>query len=159
MACKALVQEGEARLKISDTLIVVLSDMHSGGSTALFPNRFWQFKHTNHTPTMQQREMWEHFDRCARYAADNRWGKRLITIHNGDSIDGNHHGSIQAVTLNTDEQCEIHKELMGHFLTRAGYNRQQGDKLFYVSGTETHVGEKEEGIAKDLRAEETDEGR
>ena len=141
-----------------DTLVVVLSDLHSGGSTALFPNRFWQFKHTNHTPTPGQLAMFEHFDKCAKYAAKRRRNKRLIMVHDGDSIDGNHHGSIQAVTLNTDEQCEIHTDLMDHFLTRAGFNKKIGDKLFYVSGTETHVGDKEEGIAKDLRAEKTENG-
>ena len=141
-----------------DTLISILSDTHSGGSSALFPNRFWQFKHTNHTPTPKQRAMFEHFDKCAKYAGKARKNKRLILVHDGDSIDGNHHGSIQAVTLNADEQCEIHIDLMDHFLTKAGFNKKKGDKLFYVSGTETHVGEKEEGIAKDLSAEKTESG-
>ncbi len=138
-----------------DTFIVVLSDMHSGGSTALFPNRFWQFKHTNHTPTEKQRAMFEHFDKCAKYAGKSRKNKRLIMVHDGDSIEGVHHGSIEAVTFNRDEQCEVHVDLMDHFMKRARFSRKQGDRLFYVSGTESHVGDKEEQIAKDLGAEKS----
>lgn len=125
--------------------------MHSGGSTALFPNRFWQFKHGNHTPDAKQKEMWEHFAKCAEYVKQNRKGKRLIVIHDGDAIEGVHHHSLQAVTFDTDEQADIHIELMDYFLQTVNYG--ENDKLFYVSGTEAHVGEKEEKIAKDLQAE------
>ena len=138
-----------------DTLISILSDTHSGGSSALFPNRFWQFKHTNHTPTPKQRAMFEHFDKCAKYAGKARKNKRLIMVHDGDAIEGVHHGSIEAITFNRDEQCEVHVDLMDHFMKQARFSRKQGDRLFYVSGTESHVGDKEEGIAKDLCAEKT----
>jgi hypothetical protein len=138
-------------MKIQDTLIVVLSDTHSGGSTALFPNRYMQFKHSDHKPSKLQRAMWKHFEKCAQYAREHRQGKRLIVIHNGDAIEGVHHGSLQAVTFIKDEQAEIHIELMDYFLTAADFNRET-DQLFYVSGTEVHVGEKEDRIAKDLGA-------
>lgn len=140
-------------MKVADTLEVILSDMHSGGSTALFPDRFIQFKHVNHTPTHLQREIFQHFTKCADYAREHRKGRRLIVIHDGDAIEGVHHNSQQVITQNKDEQADIHTELMDYFLRRARFGREKGDRLYYVSGTETHVDDKEQKIAKDLKAE------
>jgi len=145
-------------MKIVDTLLVVLSDMHSGSSTALFPNRFWQDEHQNHTPTDHQKEMYKVFEKCAEYARDNRKGRRLIVVHNGDSIEGIHHNSLQICVLNKSSQAEIHTELMDTFLRKAKFDKKQGDRLFYVRGTETHVEDKETEIAKDLSAEKTPDG-
>jgi hypothetical protein len=55
------------------------------------------------------------------------------------------------VTFIKDEQADIHIDLMDYFLTASGYDRKT-DQLFYVSGTEVHVGDKEDQIAKDLNA-------
>ena len=143
-----------------DTLVVVLSDLHSGGSTALFPNRFWQSTTTehNHTPTQRQAAMYKHFERCMEYAAQNRRGKRLVVVHDGDAIEGVHHNSIQVITQNKAEQAGIHIDLMDTFLKRTRFSKKNGDLLYYVSGTETHVGDIEQSIAKDLSAENNPEG-
>lgn len=141
-----------------DTLIAGLSDLHSGSSVALFPDRFMQFKHGNHTPTQAQREMYDHFLACADYAGKQRKGKRLVVVHNGDAIEGVHHSTRQVVTYVKDEQAEIHSELMDTFLGRVKFSRKAGDKLFYVSGTEAHVNDKEDQIAKDLPTEPNPEG-
>lgn len=143
-------------MNITDTLVCVLSDMHSGSTRALFPNRFVQFKHINHTPTPEQARMWEHFNASAEQVKQARQNKRLLVIHDGDSIEGQHHGSPQVITQDKAEQVEIHAELMDHFLQVAGF--QDGDKLYYVSGTETHTGDHEEQCAADLDAEENPEG-
>lgn len=96
--------------------------------------------------------MYRHFTKCAEYARDRRKGNRLIVVHDGDAIDGNHHGSLQAVTFDPAEQAEVHIELMDTFLRTANFTSKT-DRLFYVSGTETHVGDGENGIAADLEAE------
>lgn len=140
----------------SDTVIAVLSDMHSGGSTALFPNKFWQFKHTNHTPTPQDKKIFAHFDKCAASVAKQRKGKRLIIVHDGDAIEGYHHNTLQVHTANKAEQAELHIELMDHFMKRVGYTK--GDALYYINGTETHTGEVEQEIARDLGAKKNPEG-
>ena len=149
-----MVGKGQA-LITKDTFIVVLSDMHSGGSTALFPNRFWQSTTTehNHTPTRRQKQMYRHFVDCMEYARENREGKRLIVIHDGDAIEGYHHNTTQVITSNKKEQAELHIELMDTFLRHTKWSKQDGDQLYYVSGTETHTGDVEHGIAKDLSAE------
>lgn len=145
-------------MKVADTLLVVLSDMHSGGSTALFPNRFWQDEHQNHTPNDCQKEIYKVFEQCGEYAREHRKGKRLIVIHNGDSIDGVHHNSLQICVHNKASQAEIHEELMDIFLRKSKFDKKQGDRLFYVRGTETHVEDIETEIAKDLSAEKTPTG-
>lgn len=115
-----------------------------------------QFKHTNHSPTPKQKQLYRHFDACAKAVAKLRQGKRLIVVHDGDAIEGVHHDSSQNVTRNKAEQCKIHIELMDHFLQTVNYGKR--DTLYYVSGTETHVGDDEEGIGADLGAQETPEG-
>lgn len=139
-----------------DVLFVGVSDMHSGGSTALCLNRLWQGKHNNHTPTRQQREMYAHFETCIAEVRAARKGKRVVLVHNGDAIDGVHHHSPQAITLLKDEQIEIHTELMDVFMRGIGW--AGGDLLYYTYGTECHVGDKEERCAADLGAVENRDG-
>jgi hypothetical protein len=147
-------------LLIKDTVIIVLSDMHSGGSTALFPNRFWESTTTehNHTPTGRQKILYQHFEACMELAAQNRRGKRLIVVHDGDAIEGVHHDTHQIITPNKAEQSALHIELMNEFLKSVKFNKNGGDLLYYVNGTETHTGDVEQSIAKDLRAERNPAG-
>ena len=140
-----------------DTVIVALSDLHSGGTTALFPSRFMQFEHTNHTPTDKQKEMFAHFAHCAEIIAKQRNKKRLIVIVDGDAIDGVHHGSLQIVTQQKTEQRDIHIDLMDFFLREVKFNKNKGDKLYYVTGTEIHVNGNENIIGEDLEAEKNGE--
>jgi hypothetical protein len=132
--------------------------MHSGSSTALFLNRFWQDEHQNHTPTDRQRRIYEVFEQCMDYAKQSRKDKRLIMVHNGDSVEGVHHNSLQICVHNKASQAEIHTELMDTFLRKTKFDKRRGDRLFYVRGTETHVEDIETDIAKDLSAEKTPDG-
>lgn len=143
---------------IKDTLIIPLSDMHSGGATALFPPHFWQGKHNNHTPTKSQKAMFQHFDKCAEYVRKNRKNKRVVVVHNGDAIDGVHHGTLEVVTYSQNEQLDIHVELMEYFLDKIGFDRRKGDQLYYTEGTESHVRDDEDRLAKFLPVQLSDEG-
>lgn len=143
---------------VKDTLIVPLSDMHSGGDTALFPNRFWQFKHSNHTPTAKQKMIFRHFDKCAEYVKKHRQDKRVLVVHNGDALEGVHHSTLEVVTFLRDEQVDIHLELMDYFLNKIGFDGRKGDKLYYTIGTEAHTADKEDRIAKELPVQKTDDG-
>jgi len=136
-----------------DTLIICLSDFHSGGSTALFPPKFWQFQHVNHTPTKKQKEIWRHFAKCIKEIIATRNGRRLLVFHDGDAIDGVHHHTPQVVTRSKDEQIEIHIWLMDYFLREIGFEKENGDKLYYITGTEIHVNDAENIIGDDLGAE------
>jgi len=141
------------------TFVVSLSDMHSGSSVALFPDRFVQFGKDgpNHTPSDNQRRMHDHWIKCAEYVRDNRKGKKLIIVHNGDAIEGIHHNSLQVVSPSWDDHVDIHVELMNEFLKVAGFAKNKGDLLYYVSGTESHTANKEERIANEMNAEHYDD--
>lgn len=141
-----------------DTLLVCISDMHSAGSTALFPNRFMQFKNVNHTPTREQVRMYAHWLACADYVQTMRAGKRVFVVHNGDAVDGKHHGSTQIITYDDEEQRDIHTELMDTFLQNCSFDRANDDRLYYVKGTEVHTGDIEDAIGEDLHAETTAAG-
>ena len=147
-----------------DTLLACPSDMHSGGSTALFPHYnqlqggFWQFKHTRYMPSGKQCDLANHWDDCADKTAIARQGKRLIIVGMGDMIDGSHHHTLQLATHNVDEQKDVHVWLMQRFMNRVGFDRSRGDKFYVLSGTEVHTGDKEDYIAKELQAENNPEG-
>lgn len=135
--------------------------MHTGSTTALFPHHkilkdgFWQFKHTRYVPSGLQCDLWTHFEKSAAAIAtkQKKERKRLIVVVDGDATDGDHHGTLQLATRNPLEQKDIHVFIMTWFLNKIGFAKNKGDLLFYVSGTETHVGEIEDVIAEEMNAE------
>lgn len=140
-----------------DAIVVSLSDMHSGGSTALFPNYPMTFKHNGEdaqvsSPTPQQKRMYEHFIDCGKKIKAQAKGKKIVIVHNGDAIEGHHHGSIQIVTPNYNHQSEIHIALMEDFIKATGFSRKNGDEIHYTSGTESHTGWYEYGISEHFSA-------
>ncbi len=138
-------------MKNTDTLQIVLSDLHSGSNYALFPNRVWKGrKGMNHTPTSGQikiRKAWDEYIAMVKRARKN---KRVILVHNGDAIDGDHHHSSDVCTTNILEQADIHIELMNEFCKRIGW--QSGDAIYYTRGTQTHVNEQENYIGEQMNA-------
>jgi len=146
-------------LNITDTLIVVLSDLHSGSTRALFPNREINFENGgNHRPNEEQAKIWKHFESCASSIREARKEKRLILIHDGDAIEGNPYNSTQFISRNLDDQSTIHIELMDWFMREIGYDKKRGDLLYYIKGTEVHTESKEHKIGKDLGAEQNIDG-
>jgi hypothetical protein len=134
-----------------DILQVVISDMHSGSNYALFLNRVWQgLKGNNHTPTGKQmriRGQWERFAEEVRIA---RQGKKVVLVHNGDAIDGDHHASGDVCTLNPKEHADIHIELMNELQRLIEWHA--GDELYYTRGTQSHVNEYEYYIGEQMNA-------
>lgn len=138
-------------MKNKDVLLVSLSDMHSGSTTALFPNRQMTFIHGGKpaiiaSPTSEQKQLHDHWVHCGKNIKAMAKSKRLIVVHNGDAIDGNHHGSIQIITPNQKHQTDIHIELMDELLKLSGFSVKNGDELHYTSGTESHTEWAEYGI-------------
>lgn len=149
-------------MKIKDTILCVLSDMHTGGSTALFPAHGFSGdgNEDNHVlPNDRQKEMYSTWVRMAGEVKQARKDKRLIVVNLGDAIDGSHHNSIQESLFRIKDQCTAHVELMQEFMRRVGYNKKSGDELYYVQGTEVHVGETENDMAKELGAIKGESGR
>ncbi len=130
-----------------------MSDMHSGGTTALFPDYRMSFKvdedeYLDHSPTKKQTEMYKHWIHCAKTIKEISKDKRIVIVHNGDAIEGLHHNSIQVISPTIEHHREIHIELMEKFINVSGFTKNNGDELMYVSGTESHTRYEEPKIAK-----------
>ena len=135
-----------------DILLVSLSDMHSGSVFALFPNRMLNLNNQkNHTPTDLQRKMYDHWMMCAEEIKRERKNRDLVMVHNGDAIEGVHHQSLDHITPEWDDHQTIHIELMNDFRSAAGI--RASDKVYYVSGTESHTRLDEEKIAQHFDTE------
>jgi len=138
-------------LKTKDVLQVVLSDLHSGSNYALFVDRIWEGRQGNtHAPNSMQIKIRRQFNTFAKLVKDKRRGKRVRLIHNGDALDGDHHASNDVCTRDSLQQSEIHIEIMSQFQKAIGW--QRGDELYYTKGTQTHVNEFEDHIAKEMNA-------
>lgn len=138
-------------MKVADTLLCVLSDLHTGSSTALFPRTGYENSEGNLvSPNDRQKEIYPVFIRFAGEVAQARKGKRLIVVNLGDSVDGFHHGSMQESLFMEKDQCGAHVSLMMEFMKRVGFGKS--DELYYVRGTEVHVGDTENDMAKELGA-------
>lgn len=151
--------------------IIPLSDLHSCGSTALFPyydgrdlgyaphknmtgeNGAWQFKHQKYMPTGKQYLMFQQFTKCAEQIAQDRAEYKFIVVENGDGIDGKHHETPQLATRQISEQVDVHVWLMEYFLAKIGFDRTLGDALYIGAGTECHDGDEEDNIAERLKAD------
>lgn len=134
-----------------DTLQVVLSDLHSGSNYALFVNRAWRGeKDMTRIPSSKQqaiRRVWDEYIEIVKRARKN---KRVILVHNGDAIDGDHHNSSDVCSRSPLNQADIHIELMNEFQKRIGW--QRGDEIYYTRGTQTHVNEYEDYIGREMNA-------
>lgn len=136
-----------------DTIVISLSDLHSGSTTALFPGYQMTFKDGEKdarviSPNPDQRTMYDHWITCADEIRNLSVGKKKIIVHNGDAIEGHHHGSIQNLSSNPKHQNEIHIELMEQFFKRCDFSVQNGDELHYTAGTESHTGWEEYGFSE-----------
>jgi hypothetical protein len=100
------------------------------------------------SPNPPQQKLYKHWIHCADEVKRQGKGMRLVIVHNGDAIDGYHHGSIQNVSPLPTHQSEIHIELMDDFLARAGHSVKNGDEIHYTSGTESHTEWTEYGISQ-----------
>jgi hypothetical protein len=145
-------------MKQNDVLQVEIADLHSGSNYALFPNKFWQgINNANHTPTSRQVEIYNHFAKFGDLVGEMRKGKKVILIHGGDAIDGDHHNSGDVCSIYENEQVDIHEELIIDLKKRMKW--QAGDELYYTKGTNIHTRENEETIARDLDAVPAPDGQ
>jgi hypothetical protein len=117
-----------------DPLLLVVSDTHSGGITALAPPGFSTRDGRNIEASEPQ--LWLH-DRWVgmRKAVKKRLvgHRRLIVAHTGDATDGNHHQTVQSMPDPVDQE-DMAVELLRPL-------REMADKFYFVYGTDAHEGD------------------
>jgi hypothetical protein len=138
-----------------DTLVVTLSDMHSGSSRALFPDKalYLPKAEMKVVPSELQVKLHGHWKMCISAIKEIRKGKRLVIVHNGDATENLHHNITQVMSPSIEDHAEIHLDLMKGLLKDVGFSKKAGDKLYYVEGTESHTLTVENYIAKEVGAE------
>lgn len=120
--------------------------MHSGSNYALFLDRDWSGRNgMTHYATALQKKIQAHKNKFCDIIKSARRNAKVILVHNGDAIDGDHHNSADVCTTNELEQADIHIEIMEDIKKRIGW--QRGDELYYTRGTGLHVKKWEDYIA------------
>lgn len=125
-----------------NNVLVIISDTHIGSNTALSPKSFTiHNRDTLEEQILQANRLQEWILSCW----DDFWkyvyklrgngvkAKKLIVVHCGDIIDGNHHNSMQLVQEVSD-QITIARELFEPVVNKA-------DKFFGILGTGAHAGQ------------------
>lgn len=125
-----------------NNLLVIISDTHIGSNTAISPSKFTiHNRDTLEAQVLQANRLqawvlscWTDFwDYVYLLRGKGRKAKKLIVVHCGDVIDGNHHGSMQLVQEVSD-QIAIARELLEPIVFKA-------DKFFGILGTGAHAGQ------------------
>lgn len=130
-------------------VVVAVSDLHAGSTIGLSPNRVNLDDGGYYTASESQKWMFRHWKDFIKKANDtaDTWRAPIVTVFNGDLIDGNHHGSAQLIGAgNKTTQLK-----MAWDLTRPLVDISS--KVYVVRGTPAHVGRSaslEERYADDL---------
>ena len=148
------------------TVIAVTSDQHAGSTIALCPARIDLDDGGAYVASTAQRWLWGHWEGYWEWVARLRErhgtsitgkGSRrvadLYAVFNGDLTEGYHHGTTQILTANPTAQAAVVDAIMRVPLSLGL------DKLFFVRGTEAHVGKSaayEERVATGLQKDGRD---
>lgn len=131
--------------------VIVISDTHFGCKLGLCPNEALLDEGGIYQSSPLQKTVYEKW-----LFFWNEWvpkvtkGEPYYILHNGDIIDGVHHGATTTITNNIKDQKAIAVQVMKPILSMpncAGY--------YQIRGTEVHVGKSacdEEDVAKELGA-------
>jgi hypothetical protein len=99
-------------------------------------------------------DMWDEF--WGEWVPKWTRGEPFCVVHNGDAIDGVHHGSTTQISHNLGDQRAIAFRLLKPIVELC-----EG-RYYHIRGTEAHVGQSavdEEGLAKDLGAVKNSDGQ
>ena len=138
-----------------DTVVALISDMHTGSSCALCPLSWNLMEGGTYRASPGQRIIHRLWVKSARKVKECREEakekKRLVVILNGEPIDGNHHGTAQLITILPKEQVSMAISLLDEWLGIAEFDSKRGDCMFLVRGTSAHErGEHINDIGRDI---------
>ena len=131
-------------------LIASFGDLHCGSPVGILPPGQWQLRSGNTKQNAGQRLTWRMFCDDAHIIGEMRTNAKLIVVINGDIVEGVHHGNQQVTTSYISEHEAIATNAIDHVLKLMNFT--EGDALYFVRGTNSHVGESEERIARDFGA-------
>jgi len=136
--------------------VIVISDLHSGCQFALCnPESEVKLEGGAPLPVSKRQEIiyCEWLDFWDEWVPMVTRGERYDVVNVGDTIDGQHHGSVTQMTGNLSIQEDIAVELLRSRVMRK--HNPMCRKYFHIKGTEAHVGVSgiyENNVAKRLQA-------
>lgn len=108
-------------------------------------------------PSHFQLKLWSYWEEFwGSWVPEFCRGEPFAVVHNGDAIDGVHHGSTTQISHNIGDQIEL-----AHAILRPVVDACEG-RYYHIRGTEAHVGQSgvhEETLAKRLGAIPNAEGQ
>ena len=132
-------------------VVACVSDLHAGSTVAMCPPEIMLDDGGKYTASKAQSWLWQswqsYWKRVGQVLKEHK-GSEFYQIFNGDLVDGDHHHTTQILSGNSNAQAAVVTEAMKIPLAL------KPDKLFFVRGTEVHVGHSaaaEEKIADGLR--------
>lgn len=134
--------------RAQSVVLAVVSDVHAGSSVAICPPRITLDDGGVYEASKAQRWLWQCWIAYWARVDAARAGAQLYIVFNGDLIEGDHHKTTQIMSANSNAQAAVVNAAMAVPLAL------KPDRLFFVRGTEAHVGQSasaEERIADGLR--------
>jgi hypothetical protein len=148
-------------MKTRTERVVVISDTHFGCRFGLCPP--WGARlddaegETNaYQPSRMQKVVWNWWEEFWNdWVPSQTDGKPFDLVHNGDVIEGVHHGATTQISHNINDQRELAHDVLKSVVKKAS-------RFFSVRGTAAHVGQssiEEETVAKLLHATPNRDGK
>lgn len=135
---------------MSRIVLAFVSDVHAGSSVAVCPPSVHLDDGGSYVASNEQVQLWrcwgEFWNRVDEVR--NEHDAKLWAVFNGDLTEGDHHGTTQILSGNPTAQAAVVDACMAVPL------KLSPDRLFFVRGTEAHVGKSacyEERIARGLQ--------
>ena len=138
--------------------VVVVSDTHCGCRLGLLPLEGTKVDEGNQFgPSRIQEALFGHWQEFwGEFVPDATRKEPFAVVHNGDCIDGVHHGSVHQMSHNLQDQANIAHELMKPVVDLCD------GRYFHIRGTEAHVGksgQEEERLAQRLNSIPNEDGQ
>lgn len=122
--------------------LVTLADVHAGSTCGLLPPGFVNHEDNEINQNATQRWLWKCWEDFNKFVMDVTDGDFMLLL-NGDLIEGIHHRTTQVISSEVADHVKAAKMLLSPLCDRAS-------KVFFVRGTECHVGDRENSIAREL---------
>lgn len=141
--------------------LIVVSDTHCGCRVGLLhPDGIQVDGGGVYLPSAFQRKMWAWWEEFwGEWVPSVTRGEPYDLVHNGDAIDGVHHGSTTQISQNIQDQIRIARAILDPVVEKC---KASGGTYYHIRGTEAHVGkssEYEERLASELGAKPNDQGQ
>lgn len=138
--------------------VVVISDTHVGCRLALIhPDGADLDDGGEYKPSLIQRKLWDHWQEFwGEWVPTVTKGEPYVVVHNGDAIDGVHHGATTQWSNNLGDQSEAARKILAPVVALCD------GRYYHIRGTEAHVGKsasEEERLARVLGAIPNEEGQ